>query len=165
MGNLASDRITPSRPFSKVVMGFAGRFLTKPNLPRNKARLKSYICFIVCKCIKAVHLEAVSDLSSQALLEALRRFISRRGCPSDIYYDNGKNFTGLANELKALFDILKSTPVQEYVASQFIRWHFIPPYSPHFGGTLEAVVKQIKNQLLRAFRAAVLNFEEFSKLL
>ncbi|GBL81080.1 hypothetical protein AVEN_83152-1 [Araneus ventricosus] len=82
-----------------------------------------------------------------------------------LYSDNGKNFTGLANQLKALLDILKSTPVQEYVASQFIRWHFIPPYSPHFGEIWEAAVKQTKNHLLRACRAAVLNFEELSTLL
>ncbi|GBM70280.1 hypothetical protein AVEN_63925-1 [Araneus ventricosus] len=71
----------------------------------------------------------------------------------------------LANLLKALFDILKSTPVQEYVSSQFIRYHFIPPYSPHFGEIQEATVKQTKNQLLRACRATVLNFEELSTVL
>ncbi|GBN08972.1 Glutamate receptor ionotropic, delta-1 [Araneus ventricosus] len=127
-------------------MDFAGPFLTKPNLPRSKVRLKSYICVIVCKCTKAVHLEVVSDLSSRSLLAALRLFISRSGCPSDIYSDNGKNFTGLANQLKALFDILKSIPVQKYVASLFIRWHFIPPYSPHFGGIWE-VLKTERNEL------------------
>ncbi|GBO19349.1 hypothetical protein AVEN_108508-1 [Araneus ventricosus] len=36
MGNLSSDSITPSRPFSKVGMDFAGPFLIKPNLPRNE---------------------------------------------------------------------------------------------------------------------------------
>ncbi|GBM42374.1 hypothetical protein AVEN_130257-1 [Araneus ventricosus] len=78
MGNLPSDKITPSRPFLKVGMDFAGPFLTKPNPPRRKVRLKSYICVVVCMCTKAVHLEVVSDLSSRALLAALRCFISRR---------------------------------------------------------------------------------------
>ncbi|GBO02583.1 hypothetical protein AVEN_267943-1 [Araneus ventricosus] len=67
-----------------------GPILTKPNLLPSKVRLKSYICVIVSMCTKAVHLDAVSDLSSQALLAALRRFISRRGCPSDIYSDDRK---------------------------------------------------------------------------
>ncbi|GBN31341.1 hypothetical protein AVEN_228546-1 [Araneus ventricosus] len=133
MGNLSSDRITPSRPFSKVGMYLAGPFMTKPNLPRSKVRLKSFISVIVSMCTMAVHPEVVSDLSSQALLPALWRFISRRECPSDIYSENGKNLTGLVNQLKALFEILKSTLLQEYVANQLIRWHFIPPYSPNFG--------------------------------
>ncbi|GBM02321.1 hypothetical protein AVEN_138444-1 [Araneus ventricosus] len=73
MGNLPSDRITPSRPFSTVGMDLAGPFLTKSNLPRSKVRFKSYICVIICMC---VDLEVVCDFSSQALLAALRRFIS-----------------------------------------------------------------------------------------
>ncbi|GBN44965.1 hypothetical protein AVEN_174817-1 [Araneus ventricosus] len=55
--------------------------------------------------------------------------------------------------------------IREYVASQFIRWHFIPPYFPHFWGILEAAVKQTKNYLLQACSASVLNFEELSTLL
>ncbi|GBM24809.1 hypothetical protein AVEN_245055-1 [Araneus ventricosus] len=107
-------------------------------------------------CTKVVHLEVVSDTSSQALLTALRRFISRSDCPS--YSDNGKNFTCLANQLKALFEILNSTLVQEYAASQFIRWHVIPPYSPLLGEIRESAAKQSKNKLVRACRAAVRNF-------
>ncbi|GFU76398.1 DUF5641 domain-containing protein [Trichonephila clavipes] len=53
-------------------------------------------------CTKAVHLELVSSLSA-AFLSALRRFVSRRGYPSDIYSDNGTNFVGASAYLKDLF--------------------------------------------------------------
>ena len=48
--------------------------------------------------VKAVHLELVSDLTSQAFISALRRFTARCGKPSLIWSDNGTNFVGVARE-------------------------------------------------------------------
>ncbi|GFU60122.1 integrase catalytic domain-containing protein [Trichonephila clavipes] len=92
MGELPVERITPSRPFSKVGLDYAGPLITKPNVPKFKTKLKSYICVFVCISTKAVHLGAVSDFSSAAFLAALKRFVARRGLPSDVYSDNGKKF-------------------------------------------------------------------------
>jgi len=48
---------------------------------------------------KAVHIEVVTSLSTEAFLAALRRFIARRGKPRTICSHNGTNFQGAANEL------------------------------------------------------------------
>lgn len=165
MGDLPVERITPTRPFSKVGLDFAGPITTKPNVPRSKTKLKSYICVFICMSTKAVHLEAVSDLSSSAFLASLRRFVSRRGLPSDIYSDNGKNFKGVANHIKQLFQIIRSEDIQNFSTSNFINWHFIPPYAPHFGGIWEAAVKLTKNHLMKACKTTILNFEELTTLL
>lgn len=53
----------------------------------------------VCFATKAIHLEAVSDLTSSAFLAALGRFVGRRGCPQRIVCDNATNFVGARNEL------------------------------------------------------------------
>ena len=50
-----------------------------------------YMALFICNAIRAVHLQLVSDLSSQVFIAALRRFVSRRGCPKRIFSDNGKN--------------------------------------------------------------------------
>lgn len=139
--------------------------MTKPNVQRSKIRLKSYICVIVCMSTKAIHLEVVSDLSAQALLAALRRFFARRGLPSDIFSDNGKNFKGVANHFKQIFQIIRSEAVQNFAANCHVNWHFISPYSPHFGGLWEAAVKLTKNHLQRACKTSILNFEELTTLL
>lgn len=43
-------------------------------------------------CTKAAHLEAVSDLTTEASTAALQTFISRRCLPQDLFSDNGSNF-------------------------------------------------------------------------
>nr|XP_033204714.1 uncharacterized protein LOC117165426 [Bombus vancouverensis nearcticus] len=58
--------------------------------------------------IKAVHIELVSDLTSEAFIAALRRFIARRGFCVTIYSDNGTNFVGANNELRELRNLLQS---------------------------------------------------------
>ncbi|GFY13402.1 integrase catalytic domain-containing protein [Trichonephila clavipes] len=84
-------------------------------------------------CTKAVHLELVSSLSAAAFLSALRRFVSRRSYPSDIYSDNCTNFVGASAYLKDLFQLLHNSNAQDYSSSKNIQWHFIPPYAPNFG--------------------------------
>ncbi|GFX96191.1 uncharacterized protein TNCV_2290791 [Trichonephila clavipes] len=47
-----------------------------------------------------VHIELVSDLTSQAFIAALKRFMARRGKCAKLFSDNGKNFVGASNEIK-----------------------------------------------------------------
>ncbi|GFW63059.1 integrase catalytic domain-containing protein [Trichonephila clavipes] len=137
---------------------------TKCQHTRKANKFKSYICLFICMCTKAVHLELVSSLSAAAFLSALRRFVSRRGYPSDIYSDNGTNFVGASAYLKNLFQLLHNSNVQDYSSSKNIQWHFIPPYAPNFGGVWEASVKLTKQHLLKTLKAAVLNFEELDTI-
>ncbi|KAJ0176914.1 hypothetical protein K1T71_006923 [Dendrolimus kikuchii] len=53
----------------------------------------------------------------------------------------------------------------EQLANEGINFHFIPAYSPHFGGIWEAGVKSTKYHLQRALGNCNLTFEELSTLL
>lgn len=80
-----------------------------------------FVCFV----IKAVHLEVVSDLSTDDFIAALNRFEARRGLPVDIYSDCGTNFVGAAAQLKELVN----HPDNQGRLSATIQsvWHFNPP--------------------------------------
>ncbi|GFV61616.1 uncharacterized protein TNCV_187741 [Trichonephila clavipes] len=54
-----------------------------------------------------VHIELVSDLTSQAFIAALKRFMARRGKCAKLFSDNGKNFVGASNEIKKLLQIVR----------------------------------------------------------
>ncbi|GFT73089.1 integrase catalytic domain-containing protein [Trichonephila clavipes] len=58
--------------------------------------------------LSAVHIELVSDLTSQALIAELKRFMARRGKCAKLFSDNGKNFVGASNEIKNLREIVRN---------------------------------------------------------
>ncbi|XP_064544359.1 uncharacterized protein LOC135432583 [Drosophila montana] len=118
----------------------------------------------VCFATKAVHLELVKDLSTASFLNALKRFISTRGRPSQIWSGNATNFVGAKNEpldLKRLFISRNHIDsVHKFCMDDSIDWKFIPPLSPHFGGLWEAALKTAKHHFYRAVGSCALNFEE-----
>lgn len=126
--------------------------------------VKAYIAIFICLATKAVHIELVSNLSTEAFLNALKRFIARRDKVSHLYSDNSTNFQGAANELKDLHRMLHSklhqNQVDRALKESYMEWHFIPPHAPHFGGIWEAAVKTAKNHLKRIIGNASLTFEE-----
>ena len=103
LGQLPIERITPGAVFDKVGVDYAGPVFIKHGYVRKPTIVKAYICVIVSLSVKAVHLELVTDLTSEAFIACLKRFISRRGLPSLIWSDNGTNFVGAARELIELY--------------------------------------------------------------
>lgn len=78
MGNLPVERLNPSRPFARCAVDFCGPVNTYLRV-RGKVPYKTYIAVFVCLATKAVHIEVVSDLSTDAFIAALKRLIGRRG--------------------------------------------------------------------------------------
>ncbi|XP_061399248.1 uncharacterized protein LOC133334953 [Musca vetustissima] len=168
MGNLPSVRLHATRPFKHSGVDYAGPIMIKNSTLRSSVISKGYLCLFVCMVTKALHLEAVSDLTTTAFLAAFRRFISRRGECTDIYSDCGTNFVGASKELRVLHHkSTKSLPeeLRHILNKNGTTWHFIPPASPNFGGLWEAGVKSVKYHLKRIVGDRVLSFEELSTLL
>lgn len=134
MGNLPEARVIPSRTFSFCGVDYAGPFQIKETKFRNKRILKGWICIFVCLASKAVHIELVTELTSDAFLNALKRFASRRGLCRKLFSDNGTNFIGANNELTKISNLLQNSKFQTYLNNSNIEWSFIPANSPHMGG-------------------------------
>ena len=169
MGQLPVERVTPGTVFEKVGVDYAGPVLVKYGTVRKPTVLKAYICVFVSLTVKAVHLEVVSSLTSEAFVAALRRFVARRGHPSLIWSDNGTNFVGANRELREMHQFLLRGDVQHtivnFCSSIGIEWKFIPEHSPHFGGLWEAAVKSTKKHLRRIVGDVKLTFEELATVL
>lgn len=164
MGNLPPERIEPAMPFTNTGVDYAGSFCIK--ISRNVTG-KAYLCLFVCFSTKAVHLEIVSDLSTAAFMNSLKRFVARRGKCSRIFSDNGTNFVGAFNEIKDLGKLINRdhTQIEEFLAKEGIKWSFIPPGSPHMGGLWESAVKSCKSHLKKVIGEVKLTFEELSTVI
>jgi len=169
MGNLPVSRVTPCRAFIRCGVDYAGPFLIKPDIKRCKTTIKAYLSLFVCFATRAFHLEVVSSLTTEAFIAALRRFVSRRGKPTDIHSDCGTNFVGANKELKEMLALVQSsghnTKIANSISTDGISWHFNPPGAPHFGGLWEAGVKSVKFHLNRIIGSTRLTFEELTTVM
>jgi hypothetical protein len=94
MGNLPCNRVILSCSFSNTEIDLCGLIYIREGRRRTAKRIKAYVVAFICIAVKAIHLEVVSDLTTDAFLNAFKRFIGRRGKPSNVYSDNGKNKPG-----------------------------------------------------------------------
>lgn len=169
MGALPKARVTAAKPFTVTGVDYAGPIYLKARHGRGRtATTKGYISIFVCFATKAIHLELVSDMTAEAYIAALRRFVSRRGIPVEIVSDNGTNFVGAKKLLQSLFEFFqvenkKLTTL--FLSQTMIKFTFNPASAPHFGGLWESNIRSVKYHLKRVAENAILTFEEMSTLL
>ncbi|GFV20714.1 integrase catalytic domain-containing protein [Trichonephila clavipes] len=107
MGDLPKDRVILKRPFYCCGIDYAGPVSVLKYRGRGAKTTKGYIVIFVCFATKALHLELVSDYTSETFIAALKRFCSRRSTPKHIHSDNGTNFIGAKRKLG---ELLKHLP-------------------------------------------------------
>ena len=91
-------------------------------------------------------MEVVTSLTTEDFILAFRRFAARRGHPYEIISDNAGMFKQAAKML-------------------LIRWSFIPPASPWFGGFYERLVKAVKAPLKKVLGGSMIWKKELETLL
>ena len=155
--------------FDRLGIDYAGPILVKSGYVRKPLITKAYMCIFVSFTVKAVHLEPMSDLTSEAFIATLRRFIAGPGKPSMVWSDHRTNFIRAARELDDLYKFHKQQETKSSItyicAEQGIESNFTPEHAPHFGGLWEAEVKSLKRHLRHIIRGVRLTFEELTTML
>lgn len=165
MATLPTARTTPGRPFKTCGVDYMGPVGVASRTGRLPVITKAYVCLFICFATRAIHLELVSDASTAQFMQALRRFIARRGPITDIWSDNGTNFVGANSFLKNIAQKQQIWADGKVAQTFNIKWHFIIPNAPSWGGLWEAGVKSVKKHLIRVIGAQNLTFEEYATLL
>ena len=144
MSPLPEFRVSSGCPaFTSVGLDYAGPIFSKVG----RSLAKRYLCVFTCMATRAVHLEIAHSLDTQSCLQALQRFIGRRGSPRDVYSDNGSNFVGAARELKEAISKWNQSLINKTLCQKGISWHFNPPAASHQGGVWERVIRSVRRIL------------------
>lgn len=169
MADLPSSRVTPARPFMHCGVDLAGPFQIKESSRRNARHYKAYFALFICMATKAIHLEALTSLSTEAFLATLSRFVARRSLPTDMYCDNGTNFRGADRQISEIVTFIRAKNNQEVVQTALnhrgIKFHFACPKAPFMGGLYESNIKNVKFHLNRVVGNHTLTLEEFITVL
>ena len=142
MGDLPYTRTAIAPPFTYVGSDCFGPFYVKDY----RKELKKYGVIFTCMASRAIHIELVDDMSTDAFINALRSFIAIRGPIRQIHTDKGANFIGAAKEL-AQKKQDNEAKFSCFANSNNIEWITNTPYSSHMGGVWERHIRTIRSIL------------------
>ena len=141
MADLPVCRVSSfSRPFQFTGVDYFGPMSVK----RGRSVVKKWGCLFTCLVTRAIHLELADSLETDDFIMVLRCFIARRGTPEEIWSDNGTNFKGANRELEQQLEQWNQVKIHDHLLQNHIKWNFIPPQAPHFGGAWERLVRSVK---------------------
>jgi transposase InsO family protein len=144
MANLPSERLElDDPPFTRVGMDYFGPF----ELKSGRSTVKRYGVIFTCLNTRAVHLEVSFSLDTDSCIDAVRRFIARRGKPKFIRSDNGTNLVGAEKELREAIKTWNVNQIHSHLSQSGIEWTFNPPSASHFGGVWERLIRSVRKVL------------------
>lgn len=128
---LPGPRVESGGVFKNVGVDLMGPFDVKIEAKIRKV----WICLFTCSVTRGIHLELVENLSAEAFVNALKRFIATRGQPERFVSDNGTNFVRAERALRCLWENARNDRTQEYLSKQRCSWSFNIPELP--GGVVK----------------------------
>ncbi len=163
MADLPPDRITSDQPpFTNVGVDCFGPFMVK----RGRGLIKRYGVLFTCLAVRAIHIEVVQNLEADSFINALRRFIARRGKPDEMRSDNGTNFKGGNRELiESMREWNQSSKVHTFLLQHEMKWFFNPPAASHMGGVWERAIRSVRKVLNALLKEQALDDEGLQTLL
>ena len=146
VADLPEDRLEPAPPFTFCAVDYFGPFSIK----EGRKEMKRYGVLFTCLASRAIHLETSTSLETDAFINALRRFICRRGPIRQLRSDQGTNFVGAKHELKAALAELDHERIKAELLQKNCDWFAFAmnvPSSSHMGGVWERQIRTVRSVL------------------
>nr|XP_022305787.1 uncharacterized protein LOC111112553 [Crassostrea virginica] len=152
MSDLPPDRLEPGPPFSNVGVDVFGPWNIMTRRTRGgSAQSKRWAVMFSCLTTRAVHIELIEEMSSSALINAVRRFVAIRGEVKIFRSDRGTNFIGATDDLRIDAVNVEDGELRNYLYKSGTIWIFNAPCSSHMGGAWERMIgsaRRILNSML-----------------
>ena len=143
MADLPNDRTLDGPPFTNCGVDIFGPFLIK----EVRKELKRYGALFTCLASRTVHIECTCSVDTDSFIQALQRFIARRGNIRVLCSENGSNFVVAQKELGNAFDEMDHRKIQYFlqnIGADYIIWHRNPPASSQMGGVWERQIRSAR---------------------
>ena len=108
---------------------------------------KRWCCLFTCLTVRAVHIEVVPKIDTDSCLDAIMRFIARRGKPRTMISDNGTNFVGAEREFAEYVAAWNKERIEEHLIQQGIRsstWEVQPTRSTSLWRSMGAAGQKLQ---------------------
>ena len=146
MSDLPEDRLETAPPFTYCAVDYFGPFIVKDG----RKELKRYGVLFTCMASRAIHLETSNSLDTDSFINALRRFISRRGPIRQLRSDQGTNFVGARKELAQALSEMDQERIKAKLLEEQCDWFSFKmnvPAASHMGGVWERQIRTVRSVL------------------
>lgn len=159
MADLPQNRTTIEPPFTYCGVDVFGPFQVK----EGRKTHKRYGVLFTCFSLRAVHIETASSLETDSFIQALRRFVARRGAVREIRSDRGTNFVGADNEMKKAWEEMDHKKISAYLSEQggdWLKWDWNTPHASNMGGVWERQIRTVRSVLMSLIKSTPRTLDE-----
>ena len=129
MADLPLDRIEPNEPpLTNTGLDYFGPIAIK----RGRSIVKWYGVLFTCLATKAIHLEIAHSLDTDSCIDAIRRFMTRRGVVK------------VFREMREQISRWNESHFQAALHQQSVTRKFNPPSGSHIGGFWERLIRSLQ---------------------
>ena len=132
---------------------------------RKRMKEKCWGVIFTCMVSRAVHLDLTQGYDTDALLQAIRRFMSLRGCPKELLSDHGSQMIACHKEVAVMLELVDWNLVDGWCSRRGISWKFVPPQGQHMNGVTESLIRVTKDQLKQVITGKRLTFVEIQTVM
>jgi len=140
MSDLPSDRLDPGPAFTHVAVDCFGPFFIKDR----RRELKRYGILFTCLTSRAVYVDSMPSMDTDAFINALRRFMSVRGPIRTLRCDQGSNFMGGINQLKQAADQVNCDKLRSFLLENSCDFVVNAPHASPHGGVWERQIRSVR---------------------
>ena len=146
MSDLPEERLIEEPPFCYCGVDMFGPFLVK----EGRKIHKRYGAIFTCLCSRAIYIETTNSMTTDSFIQALMRFISRRGNIGIIRSDNGSNFIGASTELKRAYSEMDKKKINYFLmelGGEQLIWKHNSHTASNMGGVWERQIRSARSIL------------------
>ena len=156
---LPDDRLAIAPVFNKVSMDLFGPKIIRDTV-KKRTTMKVWGVIFTCKATRAVYLDITDSYSTDSILQVLDKFISQRGCPSEITSDQGSQLVAASQDIAELTKNWNWNKVSDWASDNKIHWKFVPAEAQHQNGLSESLIRSVKRSISHVVGSNELTFSE-----